>query len=174
MRFLCRLFRREPTHKRPSLWRRFLELLLGEALLAEQPQAEDAAIPVLPEPSPEPAAPASAESVPVPEPAAPEPVGSYTLRQMPMIPRPDGPSPEDRLGTMPIYTYVGVVFPKANIVYHYRTMDKTIAVGNEVLVPVMRRGILKEATGVVVSVGQYLPIGVPYPVSQTRTVIRKL
>ncbi len=82
-------------------------------------------------------------------------------------------------GTRPVaplqtYRYCGVIFPKANWVYHYRTTDTTIAVGDLVLVPVFVHRELKEATGIVVSTGDHLDLSVPYPLNETSFIIRRL
>ncbi len=83
----------------------------------------------------------------------------------------DGTGPTAPLQT---YRYCGVIFPKANWVYHYRTTDTTIAVGDLVLVPVFVHRELQEATGIVVSTGDHLELSVPYPLNETSFIIRKL
>ncbi len=77
-------------------------------------------------------------------------------------------------GMLRVYAYCGVVFPKADIVYHYLNVDPTIQVGDHVLVPVHIHGVTKEADGIVVSTGEYLAQCVPYPVKDTSYIIRKL
>lgn len=73
-----------------------------------------------------------------------------------------------------VYDYCGVVFPKADKVYHYLNTDPALRVGDYVLVPVHVHGVTKEATGIVVSVGQYLSACVPYPLNQTSRIICRL
>lgn len=77
---------------------------------------------------------------------------------------------EKALADETIYTYCGVVFPHSLRQYHYRTDDMTINVGDTVIVPVGSR----ESTGVVVSVGQYMRIAVPYPMEKTKFIICKI
>ena len=69
-----------------------------------------------------------------------------------------------------IYTFCGVAFPHAQRPYSYRTEDLTIKVGDSVLVPVGNQ----EATGTVVSVGQYMRIAAPYPVDKAKFIIGKI
>lgn len=69
-----------------------------------------------------------------------------------------------------IYTFCGVLFPRSRQVYHYRTDDPTIRIGDCVLVPTGD----DEAIGTVVSVGQYLRPAAPYPVEQTKYIMKKL
>ncbi len=73
-----------------------------------------------------------------------------------------------------VYTYCGVVFPKADIVYHYICTEENIQVGDRVLVPVWVHGEHKQAVGIVVSVGQYLDRCLPRPLQQTKYIIKKL
>ena len=68
-----------------------------------------------------------------------------------------------------IYTYCGVALPHSERVYHYTTDDMTIKIGDTVIVPVGD----KEATGTVVSVGQYKRLYVPYPVEKTKPILGK-
>lgn len=70
-----------------------------------------------------------------------------------------------------IYTYCGVMLPHSKHPYSYRTDDPQIKVGDVVIVPVGNKG--EEVSGTVVSVGQYTRAAVPYPVEETRFVIRK-
>ena len=67
-----------------------------------------------------------------------------------------------------IYTFCGVVFSHGSHPYHYRTDDRSIEIGDKVLVPA---GNL-EVIGKVVSIGQYMRIAAPYPVDQAKFVIR--
>ncbi len=73
-----------------------------------------------------------------------------------------------------VYDYCGVVFPKADQVYHYLNTDASIRVGDRVLVPVHVHGEHKMAEGMVVSSGEYLAQCVPYPVADTSYIIKKL
>ena len=71
-----------------------------------------------------------------------------------------------------VYTYCGIMLPFSNRPYSYRTDDASIKIGDTVIVPV---GIDEtETEGKVVSVGQYLQVGVPYPVERTKKIIRKI
>lgn len=70
-----------------------------------------------------------------------------------------------------IYTYCGVLLPGSPRPYYYRTNDKTIQIGDTVIVPYGYDN--KEIEGTVVSVGQYARLGVPYPVEKTKMIIRK-
>ena len=69
-----------------------------------------------------------------------------------------------------IYLYYGVALPYATHVYHYRTEDTSIKIGDQVIVPVGER----EMKAVVVSVGQYTRMAVPYPVENTKFICRKI
>lgn len=73
-----------------------------------------------------------------------------------------------------VYDYCGVVFYKADTVYHYLNPGLEIHVGDRVLVPVHIHGGTQNAEGQVVSSGEYLAQCVPYPVSQASTIIQKL
>lgn len=63
-----------------------------------------------------------------------------------------------------VYIYCGVNFPKSTYVYHYRTNDKTIEIGDEVIVDTMNG----EVQATVVSVGHYRKHAVPYPVEKAK------
>lgn len=76
---------------------------------------------------------------------------------------------EKKLADKRIYTYCGVIFPHKMQVYHYRTEDETITIGDTVLVPT--RG--NETAGKVVSVGRYLRIAAPFPVEKAKFVTCK-
>ncbi len=80
----------------------------------------------------------------------------------------------DNVAPLQTYRYCGVIFPKTNWVYHYRTEDLSISVGDLVLVPVFVHNNFQDATGVVVSTGDYLPMSVPFPLQETSRIIRKL
>lgn len=70
-----------------------------------------------------------------------------------------------------IYTFIGVLFPYAMQHYHYLTNDDTIAIGDNVVVPVGSEN--KEVIGRVVSVEKHLRVSAPFPVEKTKYVIRK-
>lgn len=61
---------------------------------------------------------------------------------------------------------------RGNDVYYYRTNDKTIKVGDTVIVPTGKNNIESEA--VVKSVNEYSENSVPYPLDKTKHIIRKL
>lgn len=70
-----------------------------------------------------------------------------------------------------VYTYCGVMLPFSDLPYSYITDDDSIKIGDAVIVPV---GIDEtETEGKVVSVGQYLPVGAPYPIEKTKRIIGK-
>ncbi len=73
-----------------------------------------------------------------------------------------------------VYDYCGVVFYKADTVYHYLNPGLELHVGDRVLVPVHIHGGTQTAEGMVVSSGEYLAQCVPYPVSQASLIIKKL
>jgi hypothetical protein len=70
-----------------------------------------------------------------------------------------------------IYTYCGVLLPFSSRPYSFITEDKTIHVGDTVVVPIGKDE--KEMKGKVVSIGQYLRFNAPYPVEKTKKIIRK-
>lgn len=70
-----------------------------------------------------------------------------------------------------IYTYCGVLLPFSSRIYSFRTEDKSIQIGDKVIVPVGKDE--KETEGKVVSIGQYSRLGVPYPVEKVKMIIRK-
>ncbi|MCI6771200.1 MAG: hypothetical protein MR567_04450 [Oscillospiraceae bacterium] len=70
-----------------------------------------------------------------------------------------------------IYTYCGVLLPFSSHLYSFRTDDRTIQIGDTVIIPVGEEE--KETEGRVVSVGQYTRLAVPYPVEKTKKIIRK-
>ncbi|MDD4493281.1 MAG: hypothetical protein PHV32_02870 [Eubacteriales bacterium] len=78
---------------------------------------------------------------------------------------------ESILGDKNVYIYCGVVFHQNNQVYHYRTDDITMKIGDAVIVPVGTE--MKETEAKVVSVGQYTRMTVPFPVEKTRFIIKK-
>lgn len=69
-----------------------------------------------------------------------------------------------------IYIYCGVRF--SNRIYHYRTNDETIQVGDSVIVPAGWEK--EEKLAKVVSVGKYARIAVPFPVEKTKFILRKV
>lgn len=71
-----------------------------------------------------------------------------------------------------IYTYCGVLFSNFDRPYSFRTEDDSIKIGDTVIVPVGKNQ--KEMKDTVVSVGQYLRVGVPYPVEKTKLILRKV
>ena len=70
-----------------------------------------------------------------------------------------------------VYTYCGVLLPGISRPFFYRTNDKTIQIGDTVIVPYGYNN--QETEGTVVSVGQYAKLAVPYPVEKTKMIIRK-
>ena len=70
-----------------------------------------------------------------------------------------------------MYTFCGVRFHDADAgpVYHYRTEETDIHVGDQVIVPVGEEN--REVTARVVSVGQYLRGTAPYPVDQAKFIL---
>lgn len=70
-----------------------------------------------------------------------------------------------------IYTYYDVLLPNVTTIYHYRSDDPTIKIGDTVIVPVGYSNTPTEGT--VVSIGQYLRVGAPYPVERTKKIISK-
>lgn len=71
-----------------------------------------------------------------------------------------------------IYIYCGVILPFSSKPYSFRTNDESIKIGDTVIVPVGKEQ--KETEGKVVSVGQYMRVGVPYPVEKTSFILRKI
>lgn len=76
------------------------------------------------------------------------------------------------VGDKTIYTYCGVLLPFSNRAFSYRTEDDTIQIGDGVIVPVGRDN--EEMEGKVVSVGKYARAGVPYPVENTKFILKKI
>ncbi|MDO4284692.1 MAG: hypothetical protein Q4C60_05075 [Eubacteriales bacterium] len=71
-----------------------------------------------------------------------------------------------------VYTCCSVKLPFSEKPYAYRAEDSALQIEDRVIVPV---GVDNEETeGVVVSVGQYARIAVPYPVERTKTILRKV
>ena len=62
-------------------------------------------------------------------------------------------------------------FHDAGPVYHYRTEETGIRVGDQVIVPVGSGD--REALARVISVGQYLRQTAPYPVDKAKSILRR-
>ena len=77
----------------------------------------------------------------------------------------------EQMDDITIYTYCGVLLPFSNRPYSFRTEDKTVQIGDTVIVPVGKEN--EEMEGKVVSVGQYARAGVPYPVEKTKFILKK-
>lgn len=78
----------------------------------------------------------------------------------------------EQMDDITIYTYCGVLLPFSNRPYSFRTEDKTVQIGDTVIVPVGKEN--EEMEGKVVSVGQYARAGVPYPVEKAKFILKKL
>lgn len=72
---------------------------------------------------------------------------------------------------MTVYTFCGVVFPHGGTVYHYRTEDETLQVGDTVIVPVGDEG--KEAIVEIVCVEKHRRKTAPYPVDKAKFITCK-
>lgn len=72
---------------------------------------------------------------------------------------------------MTVYTFRGVSFGGNGIIYHYRTDDETLAVGNKVVVPVGNDR--KEAVAEVITVQKHRRKTAPYPVDKAKFIIRR-
>ncbi len=70
-----------------------------------------------------------------------------------------------------VYTYCGVRLPFSDRPYFFRTEDDNLAIGDAVIVPIGEEE--KETEGIIVSVGRYARIGVPFPVEKTKFILRK-
>ena len=66
-----------------------------------------------------------------------------------------------------VYTFCGVMFPRWQRVYHYRTEDETLAVGDKVLVP----GRDGPTPAEVVSIEKHRRDTAPYPVDRAKFVV---
>lgn len=66
-----------------------------------------------------------------------------------------------------VYTFCGVMFPRWQRVYHYRTEDETLAVGDKVLVP----GRDGPTPAEVVSIQKHRRDTAPYPVDRAKFVV---
>ena len=69
-----------------------------------------------------------------------------------------------------VYTFCGVMFPHWQRVYHYRTDDETLAVGDKVLVP----GRDGPTEAEVVSIEKCLRKTAPYPVDRAKFVVGRV
>jgi len=67
-----------------------------------------------------------------------------------------------------IYIYCGVNFANNPKVFHYRTTDETLAIGDTVIVPVGPKNTDQIAE--IVSVGKYLRKAAPFPVENTKEI----
>lgn len=67
-----------------------------------------------------------------------------------------------------VYTFCGVMFENSPTIYHYRTNDDTITIGDLVVVPVGRDG--KEAIAEVVTVQKHRRATAPYPVDRAKII----
>ena len=72
---------------------------------------------------------------------------------------------------MTVYTFCGVSFGGNGIIYHYRTDDETLAVGDKVVVPVGNDR--KEAVAEVITVQKHRRKTAPYPVDKAKFIIRR-
>jgi len=75
----------------------------------------------------------------------------------------------DSIADRTIYTFCGVVYKYGSNVYHYRTDDETLAIGDKVIVPVGpdNKGIIGE----IVSVEKHMRLTAPFPVEKTKFII---
>ncbi|MCD7773090.1 MAG: hypothetical protein LUH08_03430 [Ruminococcus sp.] len=71
-----------------------------------------------------------------------------------------------------IYIYLSVLLPFSPRPYFFRTNDPSIKLGEKVIVAVGNEQ--KQMEGIVVSVGQYYPVAVPYPLEATKFIIAKV
>ncbi|MCD7775270.1 MAG: hypothetical protein LUH40_06800 [Clostridiales bacterium] len=65
-----------------------------------------------------------------------------------------------------VYTFCGVIFPNGSQIYHYRTDDESLTVGDMVVVPVGRNG--KEEVAEIVTVEKHRRRTAPYPVDKAK------
>ena len=70
------------------------------------------------------------------------------------------------------YIYCGVRFDNNSQIFHYITDDKSIVVGDNVIVPVGYDN--KETSAFVVSVESCIRVDAPYPFSKTKKIIKKI
>ncbi|MBR3817934.1 MAG: AAA family ATPase [Clostridia bacterium] len=71
-----------------------------------------------------------------------------------------------------VFVYCGVHFHNNGNIYHYRTDDNTIKIGDEVLVPVGNSTKLK--TGTVASIEYHTRATIPYPLYKTKAIAGKV
>ncbi len=122
---------------------------------------------------------AEAENIPEPPqalpPKAPEHMGQGTLfKKLNTQPQRIAGNSSSKANGIQVYDYCGVVFYKADQVYHYINPGLELHVGDRVEAPVHIHGKTELAVGMVVSSGEYLHECVPYPVSQSSMIVRKL
>ncbi len=72
---------------------------------------------------------------------------------------------------MTVYTFCGVVFSSSSQIYHYRTDDDSLRVGDVVVVPVGRDG--KEEVAEIVTVEKHRRRTAPYPVDKAKFIKRR-
>ncbi|MCD8055511.1 MAG: hypothetical protein LUE25_02160 [Clostridiales bacterium] len=72
---------------------------------------------------------------------------------------------------MTVYTFCGVMFAGGNTVYHYRTDDDSIDIGDMVIVPVGEDE--RELAAEVVSVERHRRKTAPYPVDRAKFILRR-
>ncbi len=70
-----------------------------------------------------------------------------------------------------VYIYCGVHFHNNGNIYHYRTDDSTIKIGDEVIVPVGDSG--HKRNGTVASIEYHTRATIPYPLYKTKTIAGK-
>ncbi|MCD8322247.1 MAG: hypothetical protein LUC89_05095 [Oscillospiraceae bacterium] len=72
---------------------------------------------------------------------------------------------------MTVYTFCGVTFPNSSQIYHYRTDDDSLTVGDMVVVPVGRDG--REEVAEIVTVEKHRRKTAPYPVDKAKLIKRR-
>lgn len=72
---------------------------------------------------------------------------------------------------MTVYTFCGVSFGGNGTIYHYRTDDETLSVGDKVVMPVGNEG--KESIAQIETVQKHRRKTAPYPVDKAKFIIRK-
>ena len=77
----------------------------------------------------------------------------------------------DAVGKCSGYCYCQVRFPSSDQTYSYRTEDCTISAGDYVMVPVWHEN--RPTLAQVVAVGFYAESAVPYPLEETKFILRK-
>ena len=79
---------------------------------------------------------------------------------------------KEALADKNIYTCCGVLLPFSDRPYSFRTDYGSLKIGDRVIVPVGDNN--KETEGVVVSIGLYTRIGLPFPIEKTKFILRKI